>query len=128
MSKPSDDSPFFPLFFEKESFHSRIPTPFSSFHHLQTELLGYTRNLSLNLYRPVPVGVLDLIEVSEISFDSIPKAGKVFLFVLISLGDTGKIQGEVPVPQSLFPSIQDLLNFLFFRCLAGKKNETDQAK
>jgi hypothetical protein len=47
---------------------------------------------------------------------------------LISFGDAGEVKGEVLFPQGLFPSIQNLMDSLFFRNLAGEKENNRKQK
>jgi hypothetical protein len=118
-SESLNNSPFFPLFLEKEDLFSGIVILFLSFFHFQVKLLGDRRGFSIELDGSIPVGIGDPIEGFEISLDPLLKSGKVLFLVLIGRGDAREIKGEVFGLEGLLSSIQDLIDFLFFGNLAG---------
>jgi hypothetical protein len=67
----------------------------------------------------VPTGIGNPIEGFEISLDPLLKSVNVFLLILIGLGDAREVKREVPFLEGLLSSTQSLIDFLFFRNLAG---------
>jgi hypothetical protein len=114
-----DDLPLPPLLFQEEDFLAGVAILFLSFFYFQGESLGDGRAFSVDLYGPVPTGVGNPIKGLEISPDPLLKLGNVFLLVLIGFGDTREVKGKVSFLESLLSSTQDLMDFLFFRNLAG---------
>jgi hypothetical protein len=78
--------------------------------------------------RSIPTGISDLIEGFKIPFHSVLKLTKILIFILIGLGDAGKVKGEVFFLESLLPSIQYLMDSLFIRNLAGQEKEEGEQK
>jgi hypothetical protein len=114
-----DDLPLPPLLFQEEDFLAGIVILLLSFFYFQGEPLGDGRAFSVDLYGPVPTGVGNPIKGFEISADPLLKSGNVLFLVLIGLGDTREVKGKVSFLESLLSSIQNLMDFLFFRNLAG---------
>jgi hypothetical protein len=71
------------------------------------------------LYGSVPAGISNPIKRFEISLDTVLESVNVFFLILISFGDASEVKGEIPFLESLLSSIQSLIDFLFFRNLAG---------
>jgi hypothetical protein len=92
---------------------------FLSFFHFQVKLLDDRRGFSIDLDGSVPAGIGNPIEGFEISLDPLLKSDNVFLLILIGVGDAREVKGEVPFLEGLLSSTQRVIDFLFFRNLAG---------
>jgi hypothetical protein len=75
------------------------------------------------LDRSVPTGVANSIKGLEIPLHPLLKPTKVFSLILISFGDAGEVEREVPFLEGLLPSIQKLIDFFFLGNLAGEKEK-----
>jgi len=103
--EPPYNSPLLLLFFEEEGLFSGVVLLFLSFSHFQVKLLDDGRSFSVDLNRSVPAGIGNPVEGFEISFDPLPKSGKILLLVLIGIGDAREVKGEVPFLKGLLSSV-----------------------
>jgi hypothetical protein len=78
--------------------------------------------------RSIPAGIFYLIEGFKISPYSILKSVKVLIFILIVFGDAGEVKRKVFFLKGLFSLIQYLIDFFFFRNLAGEKGKNGKQK
>jgi hypothetical protein len=81
---------------------------------------------SVDLDRSVPTGVGNPIEGFKIPLDPFLKSVKVFLLILIGVGDAGEVKGEVSFLEGLLSSIQQLIDFFFFGNLAGQEKKNGE--
>jgi len=77
----------------------------------------------LSSLRSVPAGIDNPEKGLEISLDPLLRPASIFLLTLINAGDAKEAKQEVPFQKSLLSSTQSLIDFLFFRNVAGQEEK-----
>jgi hypothetical protein len=71
----------------------------------------------------VPVVIFNPVEIVKRGLHLLPKLRKVPVLILVILGDTGKIKGEVSLFEGLSPLIQGLTDLFFIGSMAGPQEK-----
>jgi len=117
--QPLYDPPVLSLFLKIEGLLPRMAVFLSFLLNLQIELLEDQPCLSFNVQGAIPKGIFDPVEGLKITADTVLKPKKILILISIVFGDAGKVEGEVFLSESLFPSVQGFTNLVFFRKRAG---------
>ena len=107
------------FFSQEKGLLPRITVLLFSFYDLQVKLLSDRCRLAFHLNGSIPGVIFNPVEGVEIGLHPLLKLRKVPVLILVILGDTGKIKGEVSLFEGLPPLVQRLTDLFFIGSMAG---------